>query len=87
MQYLNLAIDFGAVIAFAVFAKFDLDKKAELDENVEKKLERKKTQNKVTKRMRAREQQLKQLNLSIRVTQDGGTQEAPVGSVQGMCLV
>lgn len=81
-EYLNLAIDFGAVIAFGVFAKFDLDKKAELDENVEKKLERKKTQNKVTKRMRAREQQLKQLNLSIRVTEDGATQVAPVGAVQ-----
>ena len=75
------------MIAFGVFAKFDLDKKAELDENVEKKLERKKTQNKVTKRMRAREEQLKQLNLSIRVTEDGGTQVAPVGAVQGMCLV
>lgn len=83
-QYLNLAIDFGAVIAFAVFAKLDLDKKAELDTNVENKLARKKEQNKIAKAMRQREENLKKLNLSIRVTADGDTQEATVGAIQGM---
>jgi len=65
------------------FAKFDLDKKAELDDNVEKKLSRKKEQNKISKAMRAREAALKNLNLSIRVTADGDTQEATVGAIQG----
>lgn len=81
-EYLNLAIDFGAVIAFAVFAKLDLDKKAELDTNVENKLARKKEQNKIAKAMRQREENLKKLNLSIRVTADGDTQEATVGAIQ-----
>lgn len=81
-EYINLAIDFGAVAAFVLFAKFDLDKKAELDENVEKKLARKKEQNKISKAMKARETALKKLNLSIRVSAEGDTQEATVGAIQ-----
>lgn len=81
-EYLNLAIDFGAVFAFVALSKFDLDKKAELDENVEKKLNRKKEQNKISKAMRDREAALKKLNVSIRVTAEGDTQEATVGAIQ-----
>ena len=38
LQYLNLGIDFGAVAAFALAFKFDLDKAAELSDNVKEKL-------------------------------------------------
>ena len=41
LQYLNLGIDFGAVAAFALAFKFDLDKAAELNDNVKEKLKSK----------------------------------------------
>lgn len=83
-EYLNLAIDFGAVLVFIVLAKFDLDKKAELDTNVEAKLSRKKEQNKIAKSMRVRETQLSKLNLSLRVSPDpdAPAQVATIGAVQ-----
>src|SRR5210317_746659 len=46
-EYMNLAIDFGAVTLFAVLAKLDLDKGAELDGKVEQKVERTKAMKKV----------------------------------------
>jgi hypothetical protein len=79
---LNLAIDFGAVAMFAFLAKFDLDKQAELAENVEKKIEDTKAQKMVVKSMREREKKLSGLMLEIQVSADGKTQQAPVSSIQ-----
>lgn len=81
-EYVNLAIDFGFVAFFAVCAKFDLDKDAELTAAVEEKVERKKARKKTTASMREREQELKELNVNVRVTADGGTRMAPLGVMQ-----
>lgn len=81
-EYTNLAIDFGAVAAFALAAKFDLEKQSELDEKVETKLELKREQSKVAKAMRLREQALANLMLEIRISADGKTQAAKVQDVQ-----
>jgi hypothetical protein len=78
----NLAIDFGAVALFALLAKFDFDKQAELAENVEKKIERKMEQKKVVKSMREREKKLGDLLLEIQVSSDGKTKQAPVSNIQ-----
>lgn len=81
-EYLNLAIDFGAVAIFGVLAKFDLDKGAELSAAVEEKVERKKARKEATASMRSREQDLRYLEVDVRVTEDGGTRTAPVGVMQ-----
>lgn len=81
-DYLNLAIDFGAVALFGVLAKWDLDKGAELDVAVEEKVERKKEQKILAGAMRERETLLKDLSINVRVTEDGGTKMAPVGIMQ-----
>eukprot|EP00580_Thalassiosira_gravida_P015748 CAMPEP_0201668706 /NCGR_PEP_ID=MMETSP0494-20130426/20689_1 /ASSEMBLY_ACC=CAM_ASM_000839 /TAXON_ID=420259 /ORGANISM="Thalassiosira gravida, Strain GMp14c1" /LENGTH=354 /DNA_ID=CAMNT_0048149209 /DNA_START=73 /DNA_END=1137 /DNA_ORIENTATION=+ len=81
-EYLNLAIDFGAVAFFGVCAKFDLDKDAELTAVVEAKVEKKKANKKITASMREREQLLKELNVDVKVSQDGGTRVAPLGVMQ-----
>ena len=81
-EYLNLAIDFGAVALFGVLAKIDLDKGAELDASVEEKVQRSKQQKKVAKVMRERETKLKDLNVNVRVTEDGGMKMAPLGIMQ-----
>lgn len=81
-EYLNLAIDFGAVAAFGLFAKLDLDKGAELAEQVEAKVQRKKAQKKLTKKLRERETSLRDLNVNVRVSEDGGMKMAPVGVMQ-----
>mmetsp|Transcript_18330 Transcript_18330/g.32772 ORF Transcript_18330/g.32772 Transcript_18330/m.32772 type:complete len:243 (+) Transcript_18330:197-925(+) len=81
-EYLNLAIDFGAVAFFGVCAKFDLDKDAELTAAVEAKVERKKANKKITASMREREQLMKKLNVDVKVSQDGGTRVAPLGVMQ-----
>lgn len=81
-EALNLAIDFGAVAAFAFLAKWDFDRQAELTENVAKKIERKKEQKQVVKSMREREKRLADLMLEIQVSADGKTQQAPVGNIQ-----
>lgn len=83
-EYLNLGIDFGAVALFGVLAKIDLDKGKELDEAVEAKVERKKQQKKIAKGMKEREQQLADLNINVRVTEDGDTRTATVGTMQSM---
>lgn len=80
--YLNLAIDFGAVALFGALAKIDLDNGAKLADAVEEKIERKKRLKSVTGAMREREQQLKELNVSVRVSQDGSTKMAPLGVMQ-----
>mmetsp|Transcript_8573 Transcript_8573/g.12587 ORF Transcript_8573/g.12587 Transcript_8573/m.12587 type:complete len:357 (+) Transcript_8573:69-1139(+) len=81
-EYLNLGIDFGAAIAFAVLAKFDIDKGNELSDNVEKKLERKKVQRKITNAMREREERLSRLTLNVRVSEGGDMQTATVDALQ-----
>jgi hypothetical protein len=82
MQYLNLAIDFGAVVLFALLAKFDLDKQAELDERVEERIEKKKEQKKLAKGMKDREKELGRLMLNVAVSADGATREASIGELQ-----
>ena len=81
-EYVNLAIDVGAVLVFALFAKLDLDKGAELAASIEDKVERKKKIKNMTKGMREREQRLRELSLNVRVTEDGQFREAPVGVMQ-----
>eukprot|EP00978_Attheya_sp_CCMP212_P028336 scaffold97655_cov52-Attheya_sp.AAC.2 len=81
-EYLNLAIDFGAALAFAVFAKLDLDKGAELSEKVDDKMARKKEQKTIANEMKEREKGLSKLNLDICVAADGATQTAQVGAIQ-----
>lgn len=81
-EYLNMAIDFGAVALFGILAKFDLDGGAKLAESVEDQVQRKKGQKKLAKGMRERESQLQGLNINVRVTEDGGMKMAPVGVMQ-----
>jgi len=83
-EYLNLGIDFGAVALFGVLAKIDLDKGEELNAAVEAKVEMKKKQKKLTSAMREREQQLADLNINVRVNEDGDTRTATVGTMQSM---
>lgn len=81
-EYLNLAIDFGAVAFFGVLAKFDLDKDAELSAKVEDKVRRTKEQKKLAGAMREREVALKSLNINVRISENGDTKMAPVGVMQ-----
>jgi hypothetical protein len=81
-EYLNLAIDFGAVALFGVLAKIDYDKGEELKQSVEQKIENKKKQKKIVKGMREREQRLAALELDVRVSDDGETRRATVGVMQ-----
>jgi len=83
-EYLNLGIDFGAVALFGVLAKIDLDKGEELNAAVEAKVAMKKKQKKLTSAMREREQQLADLNINVRVNEDGDTRTATVGTIQSM---
>ncbi|KAL7460728.1 hypothetical protein ACHAXS_001172 [Conticribra weissflogii] len=83
-EYLNLAIDFGAVAIFAVLAKIDLDKGAELNASVEEKVKRKKEMKKLTKAMREREKMFRELSLDVRVTEQGDTRTATVATMQSM---
>jgi len=78
----NLAIDLAAVTAFALFAKLDIDKGAELDQNVEKKLEKKRESQKLRKGMQEREKKLRQLELNVRISEDGRMQRATVEAIQ-----
>lgn len=83
-EYLNLAIDFGATIAFAIFAKLDFDKGNELNEKVEEKLLKTKENKVIRKGMKEREQMLGKLELDIRTSEDVNVplQRAPVEAVQ-----
>lgn len=78
----NLAIDFGAVALFAVLAKFDLDKGAVLENEVEAKLGKKQEIKEISKAMKKREQELANLNLSLRLSPDGQATQAPVRALQ-----
>jgi hypothetical protein len=79
---MNLAIDFGAVAVFVLLAKFDWDKKDELDERVEQKVEQKKVQKQAAKDVKERETLLGTLQLNLQVSADGGTQQAVVKQLQ-----
>jgi hypothetical protein len=81
-EYINLAIDFGAVAVFAFLTKFDLDKQKDLNENVEKKIELKKQQKQLVKGMKEREKQLATLNVEIQVSATGDTKQASVRQLQ-----
>lgn len=81
-EYLNLGIDFGAAIAFAVIAKYDYDKGQELNVDVETKIERKMEQAKIAKGMKSRDKMLSQLSLDVQVSVEGARQEATIGSIQ-----
>lgn len=83
-QYLNLAIDFGAVAAFALFFKLDLEKAAELNENVSKKLASKKDSKKIAAAMKEREATLANLQINVRVSDDGKQmKDATIKDLQG----
>ena len=79
---MNLGIDFGAVAFFAVLAKLDLDKKAELDQRVDERIEKRKEQKKLTQELKEREQMLGTLPLEIRVSADGTTRDATIRELQ-----
>jgi len=82
VQYVNLGIDFGAVAFFALLAKLDLDKKAELDQRVDERIEKRKEQKKLTQELKEREQVLGTLPLEIRVSTDGTTRDATIRELQ-----
>jgi hypothetical protein len=81
-QFLNLAVDFGAVAAFVALAKWDLGKQKELSEKVEDRIQQKKDHKKVILAVRAREQLLGTLELEIQVGPDGSVRNVPVRQVQ-----
>lgn len=68
--------------AFAIAAKLDFDKQAELDERVEDKLQQKKNQQQLAKGMKEREQALGTLRLDIQISADGDTKSASVKELQ-----
>jgi hypothetical protein len=79
-QLLNLGIDFGAVIIFALLAKYDFEKGAELKERVEDRM--KKEQEKLIKGMKDRELELGSLSLAVQISPDGATRDATVQELQ-----
>jgi len=81
-EYLNLAIDFGAAIAFALLTKYDIGKADELNQKVEEKIQQKKDNKVIRKAMKEREVALSSLSLDIRVSDDGTTQTATTSAVQ-----
>ena len=81
-QYLNLAIDFGAVLAFVFLFKWDLDRGSELQDMVDTKLESKKKDKVLSVAMKEREITLSNLKISVRVSEEGETREASLGGVQ-----
>jgi len=80
--YTNLAVDFGAVAFFGVLAKIELDNGAKLAVAVEEKIDRKKQQKERSGAMREREQSMKDLKVSVRVSGDGSTKVATLGTMQ-----
>ena len=71
LQYLNLGIDFGAVAAFALAFKFDLDKAAELNDNVKEKLKSKRDNKQISKAMKEREATLSLMNKMMHLHKTG----------------
>jgi len=79
---MNLLIDFGAALAFAIVGKLDSDKGAELNARVEQRMEQKKENKKLVKGMKEREKRLRLLELNVRISDDGTVQRAPVEALQ-----
>lgn len=77
-----MGIDFGAVLAFGLLAKFDIDKQQELQAKVDEKIEKKKELKEVSKSMKEREAILRSLPLDITIGVDGTTRTALVGELQ-----
>jgi hypothetical protein len=78
----NLAIDFGGVAAFALLAKFDLDKKGELDQRVEGRVEKKKEQEKIAQKMKERGLLLKSLQVELGDDFGSTTRQATLRELQ-----
>lgn len=81
-KLLNVGIDFGAVLAFGLLAKFDIDKQNELQGKVDEKIEKKKEMKEVKKAMKEREAVLRSLPVEITVGADGASRPATVGELQ-----
>ena len=69
-KLINIGIDFGAVTAFGLLAKYDLEQQSELQGKVDAKIERKKEMKKIGKTMKERESILKDLELEITLGED-----------------
>jgi hypothetical protein len=82
LKLLNVGIDFGAMLAFGLLAKFDVDRQSELQSKVDDKIEEKKEMKEVKKGMKERESILRSLSLEITVGADGATRPATVGQLQ-----
>jgi hypothetical protein len=83
-EYLNLGIDFGAVLIFALLTKYDFGKADELNAKVEEKIAQKKENKVIRKAMKEREVTLSKLGLDIRTSEDplAPTQTATVEAIQ-----
>ena len=81
-EYVNLAIDFGAALVFGLLSKWDFDQGDELNAKVEEKIAQKKENKVIRKAMKERELTLSQLELDIRISEDGSTQTAKVEAAQ-----
>lgn len=80
-----MGIDFGAVLAFALLAKWDISNGEALNTKVEEKIAQKKENKVIRKAMKEREITLSQLEVDIRVSDadgPGSTQVAKVEAVQ-----
>lgn len=81
-QLSNIGIDFGVVILMGFLAKYDLDRRAELQGKVDERIQRKKEMKVVSKAMKGREATLQSLPLEITVGGDGNTRRANVADLQ-----
>lgn len=82
-ELLNLGIDFGAVIAFALLARWDIGQQSELQEVVDKNIERKKELKKINNEMKERESILKSLELDITIGNNDQKRTAKISDLQG----
>jgi len=69
-EYLNLGIDFGAVIVFIALFYYDSKKGDELNSKVTEKIQQTKENKVVRKAMKEREQVLGELELNVRISQE-----------------
>ena len=90
-EYLNLGIDFGAVLAFAALFYYDSQKGQELNQQVEQRMEQAKENKVVRKAMKEREVVLGDLELNVRISSEEMTQvkvkDIQTGAKQHMIIV
>lgn len=79
---MNLGIDFGAVVAFALLAKWDIGQQSELQGKVDIRIERKKELKKVSNAMKERESILKSLELDITIGNNDQKRTAKISDLQ-----